>query len=111
MPDVPEIFLIGLITVITAFFSIQSKNNPRSIIFLWMSSVAVGFLLFLFSATYAAVLQWLIYGGVLILLFMTFTAFAGNEPESSTLQDGSLGTNLEEQAVLSYWDVIQKEDP
>lgn len=76
MPDllVTVLFAIGAIGF--AVSALEAGNLSRSVVFLWASSVCTGMLFFIFGAYYAAVLQWMVYSGILAVLFLTFIAVA-----------------------------------
>jgi NADH:ubiquinone oxidoreductase subunit 6 (subunit J) len=85
----PDEFLTLIIAVASIGFGIlalEVDNLSHSVIFLWLSSVFTGLLFFAFGAYYAAILQFIVYSGVLAILFLVFIGLA-DEVERESLDE------------------------
>ena len=65
-----EIILFSLFTIAMAAAALEAEKVTRGIVFLALSSVGIGTIFFLVGASYAAVFEFLLYAGVLIILFI-----------------------------------------
>lgn len=68
-----------MFTIATAVAALEAKKISRAIIALALSSIGVGSIFLYVGANYAAVYEYLVYGGVLIILFMIAAAFTEEE--------------------------------
>jgi NADH:ubiquinone oxidoreductase subunit 6 (subunit J) len=59
-----------MFTITMTVAAIEAENITRSILFLALSSVGIGSIFFLVGANYAAVFEFVLYAGVLIVLFI-----------------------------------------
>ena len=74
MPELGFTILLALFIIITSILALELDNMTRSVVSLWLSAVLVGLLFFAFSAYYSAIFQWIVYGGILTILFLSFVA-------------------------------------
>lgn len=65
-----EILLFSIFTIAMAVAALEVENITRSILFLALSSVSIGSMFFLVGASYAALFEFVLYAGVLIILFI-----------------------------------------
>ncbi|MFX0182342.1 MAG: NADH-quinone oxidoreductase subunit J [Candidatus Hodarchaeota archaeon] len=65
-----EIILISVFIIAMAVVALEVENITRSILFLALSSVGIGSIFFLVGASYAAVFEFVLYAGILIVLFI-----------------------------------------
>lgn len=110
MPDTLIVLAFALGAIISAISALEIKDTSRSIIALWISAVFIGAIFMLFNAYYASVLQWLVYGGALIILFLTFIAIDKEEDEIIKEETKAVGLlnksdELSNQTVLTLQDV------
>ena len=59
--------------------ALETKNMSQAIVYLALTAVGVGTIFLYFCAIYSSMFEYLIYGGVLIILFMAAAAFSGKE--------------------------------
>jgi NADH:ubiquinone oxidoreductase subunit 6 (subunit J) len=83
-----EILLLALFTIAMAIAALETEKMSRAIIALALSSVGIGSIFLLVNAYYAAVFEFLLYGGVLIILFMAVASFT--EEEEEEIEEASL---------------------
>lgn len=76
-----EILFLAFFTVAMAITALEAEKSSRAIVALALSSISIGLIFLLLGAVYAAVFELLIYGGVLIILFMAVASFT-EDPES-----------------------------
>ena len=69
------IIIICAVIVLFAMLALEARRLVHSVVFLWASAVSLGFLFWYVGAWYAAILQWLVYAGVLVILFLTTVSF------------------------------------
>ncbi|MHA2232946.1 MAG: NADH-quinone oxidoreductase subunit J [Candidatus Hodarchaeales archaeon] len=69
------IFGICVAIVLFGMLALEARRLVYSVVFLWASAVSVGLLFWYVGAWYAAILQWLVYAGVLVILFLTTVSF------------------------------------
>lgn len=65
-----EVVIFTLFTIGMTVAALEVKNITRSILCLALSSVGTGSIFFLVGAIYAAVFEFVLYAGVLIILFI-----------------------------------------
>ncbi len=70
------VFLICAVAIIFAILALEANRLVHCVAFLWASAVSLGLLFWYLGAWYAAILQWLVYAGVLVILFLTTVSFA-----------------------------------
>jgi len=63
-------FLFGVLALITAIMSIESRDIVRSILYFLLFNVVVGVIIYLLGAPYVAVFQLLVYAGGVSVLFL-----------------------------------------
>ncbi|MEM3404485.1 MAG: NADH-quinone oxidoreductase subunit J [Nitrososphaeria archaeon] len=63
-------FLFGVLALITAIMSIESRDIVRSILYFLLFNVVVGAIIYLLGAPYVAVFQLLVYAGGVSVLFL-----------------------------------------
>jgi len=76
-----EILILALFTIITAIVALEAERLSRAIVSLALSSIGIGVIFLLLGATYAGVFELLIYGGVLLILFLVVASFVESEDE------------------------------
>ena len=76
-----EILFLALFTIGSAIAALEAEKLSRSIIALALSSIGIGSIFLLLGAYYAAVFEFLVYGGVLIILFMAVASFTEKEDD------------------------------
>ena len=76
-----EILIFALFTIIAAIVALEAENLSRAIISLALSSIGIGVIFLLLGATYAGLFELLIYGGVLLILFLVVASFVESEDE------------------------------
>jgi len=69
------IFLVCAAIVVFAMLALEARRLVHSVVFLWASMVSLGLLMWYVGAWYVAILQWLVYAGVLVILFLTTISF------------------------------------
>ncbi|MHA2298311.1 MAG: NADH-quinone oxidoreductase subunit J [Candidatus Hodarchaeales archaeon] len=74
-----EIIIIAFFTIAMAIAALETEKPSHAIIFLALSSIGIGTIFLLVGAMYAAMFEYLIYAGVLIILFMVVASFTGKE--------------------------------
>ncbi|MHA2273733.1 MAG: hypothetical protein ACXACI_17940 [Candidatus Hodarchaeales archaeon] len=84
-----EILLLSLVSVASALAALEVERISRAIVALAIWSGAIGFIFLHVGANYAAVYMLLLYGGVLIVLFMVAASFAEHEKPQSKKEAGS----------------------
>ena len=72
-----EILLLSIFTIAMAIAALETEKVSRAIIALALSSVGIGLIFLLLGANYAAMFEFLLYGGVLIILFMAVAKSLG----------------------------------
>ncbi|MFW9996224.1 MAG: hypothetical protein ACFFD4_29555 [Candidatus Odinarchaeota archaeon] len=77
-----EIILLSIFTIIMAVAALEVEKMSQAIVYLALTAVGVGTIFLYLGAMYAAMFEYLIYGGVLIILFMAAAAFAGKEEKA-----------------------------
>ena len=65
-----EIIILSGFTVVMALTALETERIIRSILLLALSSVGIGCIFFYVGANYAAVFEFLLYVGILIILFI-----------------------------------------
>ncbi|PWI47423.1 hypothetical protein CEE45_12035 [Candidatus Heimdallarchaeota archaeon B3_Heim] len=82
-----EIILLALFTLVMAVAALETEKITTSILFLALSSVGIGSIFFFVGASYAAVFEFLVYAGVLIVLFIvTASLTETSKPITSTAE-------------------------
>ncbi|MGQ9781622.1 MAG: NADH-quinone oxidoreductase subunit J family protein [Nitrososphaeria archaeon] len=70
--------VLGVLALLTAIMSIESKDIVRSILYFLLFNVVVGVTIYLLGAPYVAVFQLLVYaGGVSVLFLATLHTIGG----------------------------------
>jgi NADH:ubiquinone oxidoreductase subunit 6 (subunit J) len=82
-----EIILFALFTIAMAVAALEVEKLTSGIVFLALSSVGVGSIFFLVGASYAAVFEFLLYAGVLIVLFMVAASLTEKSKEREELEE------------------------
>ena len=77
-----EILIFALFTIITAIVALEAERLSRAIVSLALSSIGIGMIFLSLGATYAGLFELLIYGGVLLILFLVVASFVESEDES-----------------------------
>ena len=77
-----EILVFALFTIIAAIVALEAEKLSRAIVSLALSSIGIGVIFLFLGATYAGVFELLIYGGVLLILFLVVASFVESEDES-----------------------------
>ena len=83
-----EIILLAIFTIIMAVAALEINKITTAILFLALSSIGIGSIFFLVGANYAAAFEFLVYAGVLIVLFMV-TASLTETPRKDRIIDES----------------------
>ncbi|MFX1284925.1 MAG: hypothetical protein ACFFB5_14790 [Promethearchaeota archaeon] len=65
-----EVVILTIFTIAMAAAALEVENITRSILCLALSSIGVGSIFFFVGASYAAVFEFVLYAGVLIILFI-----------------------------------------
>jgi len=65
-----EIIIFALFTIVMAVAALEVEKLTSGIVLLALSSAGIGSIFFLVGASYAAAFEFLLYAGVLIVLFM-----------------------------------------
>ncbi|NHJ01065.1 MAG: hypothetical protein EAX86_02935 [Candidatus Heimdallarchaeota archaeon] len=78
-----EILFLALFTIAMAIAALEAEKISRAIIALALSSVGIGLIFLLLGANYAAVFEFLLYGGVLVILFMAVASFTEDKEEAN----------------------------
>ena len=84
-----EILLLSIVTIASAVAALEAEKISRAIVALAIWSGAVGLIFLDVGANYAAVYELLLYGGVLIVLFMVAASFTEQEEPQSSEEAGS----------------------
>lgn len=79
-----EILILALFTIAMAVAAIESEKISRAIVFLALASIGVGSIFLIVGALYAAMLEYFMYGGALIILFMVAASFTKDKKEDET---------------------------
>ena len=113
MPDTYLVLIFAVGAIVSAVCALEIKDTSRSIIALWVSAVFVGAIFMLFSAYYASVLQWLVYAGALVILFLTFIAIDKEEEviiieKTDAIKSLSNTDELSERTIINFQDVSSK---
>lgn len=74
-----EILLLALFVIATAIAALESDDLSHAIVFLALSAMGIGTIFFFVGAIYAALFEFLIYGGVLFILFMVMASFTAEK--------------------------------
>ena len=78
-----EILLLALFVIATTIAALESDNLSHAIVFLALSAIGIGGIFFFVGAIYAALFEFLIYGGVLFILFMVMASFTMKKEASA----------------------------
>ena len=78
-----EILLLAIFTMATAIAALEAEKVSRAIVALALSSIGIGLIFLLLGANYAAVFEFLLYGGVLVILFMAVASFTEDKEEAN----------------------------
>ena len=78
-----EILIFALFTMFMAIATLEVEEIGRSIVFLTLSSVGVGTIFIYLGATYAGLFVFVLYAGVLIILFMVVASFTEIEEDEN----------------------------
>ena len=73
--------VIGMATVAMALVAVVQKDLIRAVIAFAVSSVGLAILFFLLASPYAAVLELVVGGGLVAVLFLVALILAGGEEE------------------------------
>jgi NADH:ubiquinone oxidoreductase subunit 6 (subunit J) len=79
-----EILIFALFTIIAAIVALEAERLSRAIVSLALSSIGIGTIFLFLGATYAGLFELLIYGGVLLILFLVVASFVESEDESGS---------------------------
>lgn len=85
-----EIILFALFTIAMAVAALEVEKLTSGIVFLALSSVGVGSIFFLVGASYAAVFEFLLYAGVLIVLFMVAASLTEKSKEREEMEETTI---------------------
>ena len=80
-----EILFLSIFTMIMAIGALEAEKLSRSIIMLALSSIGLGTIFMVLGATYAALFEYMIYAGVLIILFMVVASFMEEEEKKEAI--------------------------
>ncbi|MFX0061412.1 MAG: hypothetical protein ACFFC7_04435 [Candidatus Hermodarchaeota archaeon] len=78
-----EILVLAVFTIIMAIAALETEKISRAIAFLALSAFGIGSIFFVVGAIYAAMLEYFLYGGALVILFMAAASFTKREEEES----------------------------
>ncbi|MFX0117477.1 MAG: hypothetical protein ACFFB3_23220 [Candidatus Hodarchaeota archaeon] len=84
-----EILLLSIVAIASAIAALEAEKISRAIVALAIWSGALGFIFLHVGANYAAVYELLLYGGVLIVLFMVAASFTEHEEAQSSEEASS----------------------
>ena len=76
-----EIVCLSGFTVLMAVLALESERIINGILYLASSSVGIGCIFFYLGANYAAILEFLLYVGILIILFIVTAGLTEGEEE------------------------------
>ena len=82
-----EILVLSIFTMIMAIGALEAEKLSRSIVMLALSSIGIGTIFMILGATYAALFQYMLYAGVLIILFMVVASFMEEENKEAIVND------------------------
>ncbi len=85
-----EIILFALFTIVMAVAALEVEKLTNGILLLALSSVGIGSIFFLVGANYAAVFEFLLYAGVLIVLFMIAASLTEISGEKTDVEESKL---------------------
>ena len=85
-----EIILFALFTIAMAVAALEVEKLTSGIVFLALSSVGIGSIFFLVGASYAAVFEFLLYAGVLIVLFMVAASLTEKSKEREEMEETTI---------------------
>jgi len=85
-----EIILFAIFTIVMAVAALEVEKLTTGIVFLALSSVGIGSIFFIVGASYAAVFEFLLYAGVLIVLFMVAASLTEKSREKTVMEESSL---------------------
>jgi uncharacterized MnhB-related membrane protein len=78
-PDFILVLAIGIATVVMALVAVVQKNLIRAVIAFAVSSVCLAIQFFLLASPYAAVLELVVGGGLVAVLFLVALVLAGGD--------------------------------
>lgn len=82
-----EILVLSIFTMIMAIGALEAEKLSRSVVMLALSSIGIGTIFMILGATYAALFQYMLYAGVLIILFMVVASFMEEENKEAIVND------------------------
>ncbi len=85
-----EIILFTLFTIAMAVAALEVEKLTNGIVFLALSSVGIGSIFFFVGASYAAVFEFLLYAGVLIVLFMVAASLTETSEGKTDMEESPL---------------------
>lgn len=80
-PDFIFVLAAGIAAIIMAMVAVLQENLIRSVIAFAISSVSLALLFFLLASPYAAVLELVVGGGLVAVLFLVALILASGEEE------------------------------
>jgi len=80
-----SVILLSVLFLVFATLSLERENLVHAVISITVSSIALGTLFFFVGAIYAALLQWILYGGVMLFLFLSVIALVEQESEKGSV--------------------------
>ncbi len=80
-PDFYIVLAVGIATVVMALAAVMQKNLIRAVIAFAVSSICLAILFWLLASPYAAVLELVVGGGLVAVLFLVALILAGGEEE------------------------------
>ncbi len=85
-----EIILFALFTIVMAVAALEVEKLTNGILLLALSSIGIGSIFFLVGAHYAAVFEFLLYAGVLIVLFMVAASLTETSEGKTDMEESQL---------------------
>ena len=80
-----EVLILSIFTMIMAIGALEAEKVSRSIVLLALSSIGLGTIFMFLGATYAALFEYMLYAGVLIILFMVVASFMEEEEKKEAI--------------------------
>lgn len=81
-PDVIIVLALGMAVVVMALSAVVQKNLIRAVIAFALSSIGLALLFFILASPYAAVLELVVGGGLVTVLFLVALILASGEEEN-----------------------------
>lgn len=89
------IFILSIITIIFSYYSLEAEDRLHSVISLGLATISAGCIFLYLGAIYVAVFHFLVYSGVMTVLFAALAHFLPEDVVAATIEVAQVDVSKE----------------